>query len=225
MCCKRSNSSCAMLTLPLNAVLCWCMTLSHQFDIEHAARFGIEEAILINHIRFWIQKNKANDRNHHDGRWWTYNSVAAFTKIFPYMTAKQIRRAIDSLVAQGVLVKGNYNKNPYDRTAWYAFADPVETWLCPEGQTGEPKQAKRQPHQGKLKTTRGQITEQVITQIEEHSSTSTTPPEGAGEGEGGVVSASPGEGERGRLPAEAGRDAEKTAQSVSEKSGKSNGVR
>ena len=34
-----------------------------------------------------------------------------------------MRRVLESLIKQGVIVKGNYNKNPYDRTMWYALAD------------------------------------------------------------------------------------------------------
>lgn len=95
----------------------------HSFDIELAQEFGLDEAIMISNFQFWISKNIANGRHEYEGRFWTYNSIPAFVKIFPYWTEKQVRRILDSLVVQGVLIKGNHGKNGYDRTLWYAFLD------------------------------------------------------------------------------------------------------
>ncbi len=97
--------------------------MEHSFDIDHAKKFGIEEAIFIKNFQYWLNKNRANEKNQHDGKTWTYNSRSAFCRLFPYMTEKQIRGTLDSLVDNKVLVKGNYNKRPGDRTLWYAFTD------------------------------------------------------------------------------------------------------
>lgn len=95
--------------------------MEHSFNIELAAKYGIEEAIIIKNIQFWIDKNKANDRHFYDGKFWTYNSVKAFTELFPYMSESKIRRTLENLVSKGVLIKGNFNQSGYDRTLWYAF--------------------------------------------------------------------------------------------------------
>lgn len=95
----------------------------HQFDIEHAQELGIVEAILIQNLAFWIQKNKANNRSLKDGRYWTYNSAKAFSELFPYLSVHQVRRALDNLESKGVIIKANYNQAAYDRTSWYAFSD------------------------------------------------------------------------------------------------------
>jgi hypothetical protein len=97
--------------------------MEHSFNIEHAKKYGLEEAILIGNMRHWITKNKANRKHIYDGRVWTYNSHKAFVEIYPYWNEHKIRRILDSLVEQEVLVKGNYNKMSYDRTTWYAFKD------------------------------------------------------------------------------------------------------
>jgi len=99
--------------------------MTYQFNAKEAQKYGVEEAILIHNIRFWILKNKANEKHFYDNRTWTYNSMSAFTKLFPFWTAKQISRILKSLISQGVLVVGNHNKNKYDRTLWYAFADEL----------------------------------------------------------------------------------------------------
>lgn len=95
----------------------------HQFKITLAKEYGIEEAIFINNFHYWITENKANDRNFFDGRYWTYNSQRAYKDLFPYLNEGKIKRIINSLVEKGILMKGNYNANQYDRTNWYAFTD------------------------------------------------------------------------------------------------------
>lgn len=97
--------------------------MEHRFQIELAVEYGIEEAILIENFVHWIQKNKANNRHYHDGRVWTYNSAKAFAEQFPYMTESKVKRVIARLVESGIIVKGNFNENQYDRTCWYAFTD------------------------------------------------------------------------------------------------------
>ena len=57
--------------------------MQHTFDIDIAAKYGVEEAILLNHLWFWIQKNEANDRHFHDGLYWTYNIINAFSACAP----------------------------------------------------------------------------------------------------------------------------------------------
>ena len=95
----------------------------HHFKIALAKEFGIEEAIFIDEIRHQIKKNSANERNFHEGRYWTYNSLKAYEETFPYLNAGKIKRVINSLVEKGILMKGNFNTNQYDRTCWYAFTD------------------------------------------------------------------------------------------------------
>ena len=95
----------------------------HIFDVEVAQQFGIVEAILLYNISHWIEKNKANGKHFHDGEYWTYNSRDAFLKLFPYMSDWQVRAALKNLVDNNILLIGNYNKMPYDRTKWYALTE------------------------------------------------------------------------------------------------------
>jgi hypothetical protein len=98
------------------------------FDVQTAIDYGVNEAIMIQNFVFWIEKNLANNKNHHDGRTWTYNTQEAFTFLFPFWSKWQVQRIIESLEKQGVLIKGNYNHHAYDRTQWYAFSDE-DKWL------------------------------------------------------------------------------------------------
>lgn len=97
--------------------------MTHHFKVALAKEYGIEAAILIDEFNYQISRNKANDRNFHDGRYWTYNTQKAYVEIFPYFNRDQIKRIIARLISNDILLKGNYNENPYDRTNWYAFSD------------------------------------------------------------------------------------------------------
>lgn len=96
----------------------------YSFDAKDAMEYGVEAAVILYNIRFWILKNKANERHFHDGRYWTYNSKKAWAALFPFIPEARVRRIIDGLVKKGVLVTGNYNSSPFDRTLWFAFANP-----------------------------------------------------------------------------------------------------
>lgn len=96
----------------------------YSFRTDDAELYGVNAAIILYNLRFWSAKNRANDHHVHecsDGntRAWTYNSIKAFERLFPFWTSRQIRTAIDKLVTTGIVETGNWNKVGYDRTLWY----------------------------------------------------------------------------------------------------------
>lgn len=97
--------------------------MEHSFDIKIAKEYGIEEAIILKNIYFWVQKNTANEKHFYDGKYWTYNSKKAFAELFPYMTENKIRYALDNLKKNGLIETGNYNESSYDRTLWYTLTE------------------------------------------------------------------------------------------------------
>ena len=101
----------------------------HFFDVDLAKKYGVNCAILIANFDYWISKNKANNTNFYDGRYWTFNSKKAFSELFPYRSEKQIRTTLDKLIDEGLIITGNYNVSAYDRTLWYAFTEKGES-IC-----------------------------------------------------------------------------------------------
>jgi len=99
------------------------MAKYHCFDIEFATKYGIIESILYENIKHWVDKNKANENNYHDGYYWTYNSTKAFSKLFPYTSERTISRALKHLEDEKLIKSGLYNKSAYDRTKWYTILD------------------------------------------------------------------------------------------------------
>jgi len=101
------------------------MAKVHIFDVALAEKYGPIESIILSNLCFWIEKNQHNRKNYHKGRYWVYNSTAAFEKIFSYLNKDQIRRVLDKLHKQGALYIDNFNKIGYDRTLWYSVSDAV----------------------------------------------------------------------------------------------------
>lgn len=108
--------------------------MDYSFNKEIAERYGVAEAVLLRHLGYWILKNETAGRNFHDGRYWTYNSAAAFAERFPFWSRDKIKRLIRKLRDRGAIITGNYNKKAFDRTGWYALPDEL-LLLCREGET------------------------------------------------------------------------------------------
>lgn len=94
---------------------------SHHFDIDLASCVGINAAIIFENIRFWVAKNEANQSNYFDGEYWTYNSVRAFQKLFPYLSKRKISCALEKLRQEQFILVSKYNTAAYDRTKWYTI--------------------------------------------------------------------------------------------------------
>jgi hypothetical protein len=98
----------------------------HSFDPKIAEIVGLAPAVIYQNIVWWIAKNEANEQNKYDGYFWTYNSVKAFSVLFPYLTEKQVRTSLDKLVEVGLIVAGNYNTSAYDRTKWFRLGGQID---------------------------------------------------------------------------------------------------
>jgi len=95
----------------------------HAFNIEDAKQYGVDSAIILHNIRFWLDHNKANGSHINDGYVWTYNSARAFSELFPYWSSNKIQKLLKKLESDGVIITGNYNKAGYDKTKWYTLPE------------------------------------------------------------------------------------------------------
>jgi hypothetical protein len=95
------------------------------FSMDDAEKYGVNAAIILHGIRFWCEKNEANNRNIHDGKAWTYNSLNAWAQLYPFFTRRQIEYALEKLKKAGAIEVGNFNKAGYDRTLWYSVTTPI----------------------------------------------------------------------------------------------------
>lgn len=109
----------------------------HSFERAVARQLGMPAAVVFQNLVFWIGENKKHGRNYHDGRYWTYNSLREYAEKFDYLTEKQIRTALEKLVAAGLIIKGRHHHDRFNRRNWYALGDPI----CPTGHIAQPKVA------------------------------------------------------------------------------------
>ena len=82
-----------------------------------ARAVGLEESIILQQLHYWLLQSK----NERDGRLWVYNSTKEWQEQFPFWSVDAIRRILNSLRTQGVVVTANYNKMAIDRTLWYTI--------------------------------------------------------------------------------------------------------
>lgn len=91
-------------------------------DRSLAKVLGLNEAIVIQQIHYWIKINEQKKTNFHDNRYWTYNSLKQWHEDnFDFWSFDTVKRTFARLEKQGVLLVGNYNPDPRDRTKWYAI--------------------------------------------------------------------------------------------------------
>lgn len=100
------------------------MNRDYSFNKDVAILVGVENAVIIHSIMFWITKNKHNDKMFYDGRYWTYSSQKAMLKSFPFFSKDQIKRRISSLARQGYLiVTSEYSQDK--KTYWYSVSNDI----------------------------------------------------------------------------------------------------
>lgn len=95
---------------------------------------GVEAAVLYQNISFWVETNRANNKNFFEGKYWTYNSARAFSELFPFWSSSKIVRLLIKLEEKKLIESGEFNQRGYDRTKWY-------TTICQNRQMDLPKSA------------------------------------------------------------------------------------
>ena len=80
---------------------------------------GLNEAIVVQQIHYWLDINRKAKINFHDGRTWTYNTYENWVeKNFDFWSVPTLKRIFKNLFDKEILLKGNYNSRKYDRTLW-----------------------------------------------------------------------------------------------------------
>ena len=105
------------------------MLIKQSFTKELADKVGLQKAILLEYILYWVMKNARNKRNYHEEKYWTYNTINAYEDEFSYMGGSSIRRYLNSLEEDGWIETGNFNKIKMDRTKWYTIGKTYIEWI------------------------------------------------------------------------------------------------
>jgi len=74
-------------------------------------------------IKFNASKKDPSERNFHEGRYWSYNTIQDFVKYFGFWSTKNIRTIIANCIKLDLIVTNTFNKKKYDNTIWYSLTD------------------------------------------------------------------------------------------------------
>jgi len=111
---------------------------THSFDTDIAKDYGIDVALMYKHVTHWVNYNKARKTNFNEGRYWFYNTIDEIAAHFPYWSAKQVERILKKMFDLKLILKGNFNKTPMDRTGWYTVNYEKEMHI-PKSGNGNPE--------------------------------------------------------------------------------------
>lgn len=83
---------------------------------------GVNEAIVLQQIWFYINVNRQNEseRHFHDDKWWVYNSYKQWNaRYFPWLNPRAIQVVILNLEKLNILESMQGVEDRYDRRKWY----------------------------------------------------------------------------------------------------------
>ena len=96
---------------------------THSFSVELATTLGLEKTLILQHFFYWHQANADNENMYKDNAVWFFTSRKNIMGVFPYLTERKIRSAIDELVEGGYVRKGNYSTDKMKKTNWYSLTE------------------------------------------------------------------------------------------------------
>lgn len=93
---------------------------------ELATKIGLNEAIVLQQLHYWLEINRQTKKNYRNGYYWVYNTYEEWQKQFPWWSIITIKRIFASLEKPNkkkdygsLVVSDNHNRLGIDRTKWY----------------------------------------------------------------------------------------------------------
>lgn len=99
----------------------------HHFNVQFAEKYGLREAIVINHIDFWLSININNLEETVyfpkilKKRFWVFFKPGSLESHFPYMKPRHFTESADKLYKSGVLIKAQLGGTK--RNNYYTFTE------------------------------------------------------------------------------------------------------
>jgi len=95
----------------------------YSFSTNDAIEHGVDSAIILHNIRYWLDHARANEQMINDGYHWMFMTAAKMQSIMPFWSANKIQKMLKTLSSKGVLIVGEYNKSSWNRTNWYTMPE------------------------------------------------------------------------------------------------------
>lgn len=119
---------------------------THSFDPAVAAKFGVDEAIVINHFTYFLNHHKANETNYFEGHYWTYDTADSLAQKMPYWSKNKIQKLLKRMEERHLLISGDFAPNRFQRPKYYRLGTAITgsqeaDTLQPNGCFGESRAA------------------------------------------------------------------------------------
>lgn len=89
-------------------------------ELKKPDKTGLNKAIFLNQLNYWIELNEKTGINFQDGYYWSYSSYPKMIeRDFPYWSVDTLKRAVTSLEKYGIVISANYNSMKMDKKKWY----------------------------------------------------------------------------------------------------------
>ena len=103
-------------------------------DLELAEKLGINSAIIIGRILWWIEKHiTENEKNYFkEGRWWMYESLPSLQK-YSTLGRDSILRVIKQLREAEIVLSHQFERSQGHNYNFYAIDAPKLTAILAQG--------------------------------------------------------------------------------------------
>ncbi|WP_408954753.1 hypothetical protein [Natroniella sp. ANB-PHB2] len=124
------------------------------FDKQLAEEVGMNEAIFLQQLYYWLRINYKADKNYIEGKYWVYNTYGEWLENnFPFWSKSTLRRTIKNLEKEELVITDNFNKAGFDKTKWYTInfevLSKIENKIKEEEQSAQNEQTTVQNEQRK----------------------------------------------------------------------------
>lgn len=87
------------------------------FSPTLAKHFGINAALVLQQVHFWVEHNKEKKKAWSGGHYWSFHTYEQWLEQFPWMSEPTLRRTFRSLEKRGFLI--SFQQRSSNRTKWY----------------------------------------------------------------------------------------------------------
>lgn len=83
---------------------------------------GLEKAIILQQVHFWLEVNKRDEKNYYENRYWVYSSFEQWAeRDFSWWSQRKLLSLFCKLCDSKILIKKQLKKEQMDRTNFYTI--------------------------------------------------------------------------------------------------------
>jgi hypothetical protein len=86
-----------------------------------AKAIGLNEAIVLQQIKFWLCVNESKRENFRENRYWTYNTHQQWLEEFSWMKLTTLKSTLKNLKSQGLIITKAFEAKSHNQTLWYTI--------------------------------------------------------------------------------------------------------